>query len=550
MKGLTRKQWYVPLAILLVCLFLITGCGEKSATPTTTSPTAAATTTPAKTTPVASQTTAAPTTSAAPTNTPQYGGKVTRAIVGSPVNFGHPAKRSGPNDMYMGSPCVETLIDSSFGTYVPRLAESWEIAPDGKSITFKIRQGVKFHDGTDLNAEAVKVNFEAVRTGGESSVFNGITSIDVVDEYTLRLNLTQFEWTLLSTLATVSTGRIYSARALTENPPEELLFRPIGTGPFKFVSYQKDTLIKYERFEDYWQEGKPYLDAVDFKIFADTTTATMAMKAGEVDIMMVSAEDMLDLKKSGFNIQECIGKTAILFPDGANADSPFADVRVRKALSHAIDRQTLAESLGYGHYYPTYQLYGEWSTLAYNPDLEGQPYDPAKARALLAEAGYPNGFKTSLITGSSSDLLIAVQDMLAEIGIQAEIQEITSAKYSELSFGGWHNGIMVAVNPIGEGHQDPAQNMTTNYMSTIAMISVYHPEDVMALFQQSKTEMDLAKRKALFQEIIKKVVDEYCMVTHLYTTTTFYAVSSDVYFPELKNFWNVMGKMEDVWRSK
>ena len=123
----------------------------------------------------------------------------------------------------------------------------------------------------------------------------------------------------------------------------------------------------------------------------------MAMKAGEVDIMMVSAEDMLDLKKSGFNIMECIGKNAVLFPDGANADSPFSDVRVRQALSHAIDREMLADSLGYGYYYPTYQIYGEWSALAYNPNVIGQPYDPAKARALLAEAGYPNGFKTSLV---------------------------------------------------------------------------------------------------------------------------------------------------------
>ena len=87
-------------------------------------------------------------------------------------------------------------------------------------------------------------------------------------------------------------------------------------------------------------------------------------------------------------------------------------------------------------------------------------------------------------------------------------------------------------------------------MSTLGAISVYKPDDVMALFEQSKTEMDPVKRKAIFQEIIKKVVDEYCMVTHIYITTTFYAVSPDVYFPELNSFYSVMGKMEDVWRSQ
>ena len=547
MKGLTRKQWYVPLAILLVCLFLITGCGEKSATPTTTNPT----TTPAMTTPVASQTSTAPTTSAAPIDSPKYGGKLTKGMVGTAVNFGHPGKRSGPGDMHLNSPVSEALIDSSYGNYIPRLAESWEIAPDGKSITFKIRQGVKFHDGTTLNAEAVKVNFDAVRTLGELTTFKSVTSIDVLDEYTVRLNLTRFEWNLMSSLATNAAGKIYSAKALTENTPEELMFKPIGTGPFKFVSYQKDTLIKYERFEDYWQPGKPYLDAVEFRLFADSTTAVMAMKAGEIDYLSVSPEDMLDLKKSGFNIQECIGRNTILFPDGANADSPFADVRVRKALSHAIDRQTLADSLGYGYYNPTYQILAEWSDLGYNPNLEGQPYDPAKARALLAEAGYPNGFKTTFTVGQAAgkDLPLAIQDMLAEVGIQAEINEVTTAKYSELSNTGWYNGIMCAGQPIGEGHQDPAQVIAQIYLSELGSVSIYKPDDVRALVEQSKTEMDPVKRKALFQEIIKKVIDDYCVLSHVYITTVFYAVNPDVHISEIESFRDVFIKMEDAWRE-
>jgi peptide/nickel transport system substrate-binding protein len=555
MKGLTRKQWYVPLAILLVCLFLITGCGGSQTATTTTSPTAAATTTPAQTTPVASQTSAAPTsTGAAPTSTtvsPQYGGKLIRASVGSPLNLGAPWKRGGPGDRYFTSACLEQLIDCSFGDYVPWLAESWEIAPDGKSIAFKIRQGVKFHDGTDLNAEAVKVNFDLVRTSDETTIFKSVTSIDVLDEYTVRMNLTQFEWALMSYLATNAGCRICSAKALTENTPEELLFKPVGTGPFKFVSYQKDTLIKYERFEDYWQKGKPYLDAVDYKIFADATTATMAMKAGEVDLLSVSAEDMLDLKKAGFNIAECSGKIAMLLPDGANADSPFADIRVRQALSHAIDRQTLADSLGYGYYTPTYQLFDEGSALAYNPDIVGQPYDPAKAKQLLTEAGYPNGFKTSIIIGSATtDLQLAIQDMLAEVGIQAEIQEVTGAKFSELNISGWHNGMMCMISPMGEGHQDPGHAMTYAYFSLNASKSVYKPDDVMTLFQQSKTEMDQAKRKAIFQEIMKKVVDEYCTVTHIFYNTAFFAVSPDIHYPELKSYHTIMSKMEDFWREK
>jgi len=455
--------------------------------------------------------------------------------------------------MFMVSPCIETLIGIAYGNYFPRLAESWEIAPDGKSITFKIRQGVKFHDGADLNAEAVKVNYDLVRTSTEVNYFRNVTSIDVVDEYTLRLNLTQFDWSIMSYIATNTAGKIYSPKALSENTPEELLFKPVGTGPFKFVSYQKDTLLKYERFEDYWQPGKPYLDAVDFKIFADATTATMAMKAGEVDEMNVgSAEDMLDLKNSGFIIQESIGANASLYPDGANADSPFSDVRVRKALSHAIDRQTLADSLGYGYYSPTYQLYDEWSELAHNPNLEGQPYDPAKARALLAEAGYPNGFKTSIIVGTAAgkDLPLAIQDMLADIGIQAEINEVTTAKYSELSANGWHNGILCLNNPLGSGHQDPSQNMINGYMSRTNAVSVYKPDDLMNIFDQAKTELDLVKRKALFQEIMKKVVDEYCIVAQLYIIPEFRAVNPDVYYPEKDTYQAVMGKMEDVWRIK
>jgi peptide/nickel transport system substrate-binding protein len=566
------KKGLVPLIILLACMLVMSGCGTKTSTSATsqaTTNTATSTSTkPAVTTtsqtatitsqaasPTANQTagtsTAVATASPTASTTPKYGGTVVRAIVGSPINLGHPAKRGGPGDMYMASPAIESLIDSSFGNYVPRLAESYEIATDGKSITFHLRKNVKFHDGTPFNADAVKVNFDLVRTLGELTSMKSVTSVDVVDEFTVRLVLTQFDWSLMSTMATTSAGRIYSPKALKENTPEQLLFKPIGTGPFKFVSYQKDTLIKYVRFDDYWQKGRPYLDAVDFKIFADSTTATMAMKAGEVNLMLVSAEDMLTLKKSGFNIVEFIGKNAILFPDGANKDSPFADVRVRKAVSYAIDRKLLAKSLGYGYYYPTFQLYGDWSPLAYNANIVGQPYDPAKAKQLLTEAGYPNGFKTSIYIGTSaSDLQIAIQDMLAAVNIQAEIQEITTTKYSDLSFNGWKNGMLNAVSPIGEGHQDPSQNISSNYLSGVGTISVYYPDDLKTLFQQSKTEMDPVKRKVILQEVMKKIVDDYCIVMHLYITTSFYAVSPDVHIPEVKSFYNVMGKMEDVWRSK
>jgi peptide/nickel transport system substrate-binding protein len=550
MKGQTHKQWYVPLVILLVALLLITGCGESAST-TTANPT----TTPAQTTPVASQTTAAPTTtSTTPTSTvvtPQYGGTLNLGSVGSPINIGFPAKIGGPTDRYLASPCVEALIDSSFGEYVPWLAESWEIAPDNKSITFKLRQGVKFHDGTDFNAEAVKINFDLVRVSTEMTILRSITSIDVLDEYTVRLNLTQFEWTLMSYMATHAGCRIASPKALTENTPEELLFNPVGTGPFKFVSYQKDTMIKYERFNDYWQEGKPYMDAVNYKIFADNTTATMAMKAGEVDVLIVSAEDMLNLKKDGFNIAECIGSTYVLIPDGGNADSPFSDIRVRQAVSYAIDRDMLAETLGYGYYYPTYQIFGEWSEMGYNPDIVGYPYNPDKARQLLAEAGYPNGFKTSIILGSAAtDLQVFIQDMLAEVGIQAEIQEVTGAKFSELSMAGWQNGMMSMKTSIGEGHQDPTHILLYAYMSEIAVKSKYYPDDLKALFSQTKTETDLAKRKALFQEIMKKAIDENCMVTHIFNTTNFYAVSPDIHYPEFTSYNTIMTRVEDFWREK
>jgi peptide/nickel transport system substrate-binding protein len=545
MKGLICKKLYIPLTVLLICMFLISGCGGSPSATTTSNP--IATTTPAQTTPAASQTTAVPTTTG-----PQYGGTLNMGSVGSPLNLGYSAKTGSPTDRFVGSPAQEQLIDSSYGEYKPWLAESWVIAEDGKSITFKLRQGVKFHDGTSFNAEAVKVNFDLIRTSKEMTIFKSVTSVDVVDEYTVRLNLTKFEWTIMSYLATHAGCRILSPKALTENTPEELLFKPVGTGPFKFVSYQKDTVVKYERFDDYWQEGKPYLDAINYKIFADNTTATMAMQAGEVDVLTVTAQDMMDLKDSGFNIAECIGNIVILVPDGANADSPFADVRVRQALSYAIDREMLAESLGYGYYTPTHQTFGEWSDMGYNPDIVGYPYDPAKAKQLLTEAGYADGFETSIIVGrASEDLELAIQDMLADVNITAQIQEVTGAKFAELSVvSGWQNGMLSMRTSIGEGHQDPAHIMLYAYMSEIANKSKYFPDDLKALFNQTKTEIDLVKRKALFQEVMKKAIDEYCMVTHVYNETKFFAVSPDIHYPELTSYHTLFCKMEDIWKSK
>jgi peptide/nickel transport system substrate-binding protein len=510
------KKLSVVLAILMIAAILLTGCGKSD---TTTSP--AASSTPTATTPAATT---------IPADTPQEGGILKIISVGGGlVNIGNPGYIANAGDGGYSAPALEGLLRlDKDGIYQPWLATSWDIATD--NIIFHIRQGVKFHDGTPLNAAAVKYNLDLSRTG-EWGNLKDITSVVVMDEYTVKITFERFNWAFLDAMGMGIWGFIASPTALQNNTKEWTFTHPVGTGPFKFVSYEPDISLTFERYDDYW-DGKPYLDGVEFVMQANSTTALLAFKAGEGNILgMINGTDVPGLIAAGAIIDASPGAVMCLFPDSANPNSPLSKLEVRQAISYAINTVELADAIGLGYYVPCNQPFYE-GMMGYNYDVVGYPFNPTKARELLADAGYADGFTIKLLTvsGGSMDLETSLQSYLRDVGITLEFNVVSGAQFSMMVTESW-DGLGSGMSPVGIG-MDPAQSMTLGVVSQgTTWVSTQNMPDVDALATEGAAELDPAARDAIYQELSKKIVDDYCMQIYLYSIQFLSVHSANLHNP-------------------
>ena len=294
--------------------------------------------------------------------------------------------------------CLETLVrGDNKGGVIPWLAESYKIADDMKSITFSLHKGVKFHDGSDFNAIAAQWNLENYIKSGAKNTWS---SVDILDDYTVMVNFKQWDNTLLGSFADASnTAFMVSKEAFDKHGLDWMKANPVGTGPFKFVSFHLDVDFNAVKFTDYWQRDAqgsqlPYLDSVKFIFIQDPITQKSAMQAGEGDIALSlkSAKDASGYSALGLEIISDISTVTYLIPDTVNADSPWANKMVREAAEYAIDREAITKAFGYGYLKTPYQLPPR-SSEAYNPDFTlGRQFDLNKAKQLMSEAGYSDGF--------------------------------------------------------------------------------------------------------------------------------------------------------------
>jgi len=347
---------------------------------------------------------------------------------------------------------TESLVSwESTGDFTPELAESWDLDQAKKTITFHIRKGVKFQDGTDLNAEAVRYNAQLRIDSKRMVDAKYINSIEVVDPYTFRYNLNTWINPAKAFHSWAYGLTIYSPTALAKGK-EGNTTNYVSTGPFKFESFERDVSLKIVRFDGYWRGPEyPYLDAIEIKAFADVTTASAAIQAGEEDTWGAPMKEALDLEKMGFKLTTQVNMYTEIVPDNKTPGSVWADKRVRQALEYAMDRPALAQGLGYGKFQPMKMLAPEGST-GYNPDFPERSYNPAKAKQLLAEAGFPNGFKTKMLVFQGNlDLPQAIQKYAADVGINIELDAADPGRFfGALYKDGWGGGLlqwMVPVDP-------------------------------------------------------------------------------------------------------
>ncbi|UWQ24526.1 ABC transporter substrate-binding protein [Leisingera aquaemixtae] len=330
------------------------------------------------------------------------------------------------------------------GSVVPGLAESWEISEDGTVYTFKLRQGVTFHDGSAMDAEDVKFSLDRARaedsTNAQKALFDGIASVEAVDPQTVRITLEAPNGSLLFNLAWGD------AVIVAPESIEGIKTNPVGTGAYTFQEWVQGDRITLARNPDYWGE-QPALASATFKFISDPTAAFAAMMAEDIDAFdNFPAPENLPQFEADPRFQVLVGSTegeTILSIN--NKQPPFDDIRVRQAVAHAIDRQAIIDGamFGYGtpigtHFAPHHPAY---------KDLTGKSaHDPEQAKALLAEAGFPEGFETTLHLPPPSYArrggeIIAAQ--LAAVGIKAEIINVEWAQWLESVFNGKSFGLTI-----------------------------------------------------------------------------------------------------------
>ncbi len=337
----------------------------------------------------------------------------------------------------------------------PELATQWEASPDAKVFTFHLRRGVKFQDGTPLNAQAVKINFDRARDPDHKikkySLYEEIASVEVVDDATVRFTLRKPFGAMLYNFAHPS-SRIISPAAIKQGE-EQIARHPVGTGPFKFVSWAPGREIVLERNPDYWESGKPSVDRIVFRLVPEDASRVAMLLSGEAQFAYPVPGVQVDAvsKASGVSVDKRWSIYAYYLAMNTQ-HVPFNTRAVRQAMNYGIDKEAVIKVVlrGYGRVLDAPITPGVAGYSAVQGG--GWPYDVGKAKQLLSEGGFPQGFTTILWTNNQTESIRigeAVQQMLAKIGVKVNLQPmeaglLTAVRYkpfvenqSQLNLAGW-----------------------------------------------------------------------------------------------------------------
>lgn len=412
----------------------------------------------------------------------------------------------------------ETLVamDWESGEVVPRLATSWEVSPDGLAYTFRLRQGVRFQDGTPFDARAVKFTFERLLNPDTRVpiryVYAAIDSVEAVDPYTVRFRLKNPSGFLLGAL-TYTVAAIVSPEEVQRIGSANLRLNPgrAGTGPYRFVEWVHGDHITVERNPDYWGD-KPAYDRVVFRVMPDAGAREAALLAGDVQMAVLPpAPDVPALQRNP-RVQVVAAPTVReIFLALNNQRKPFDDVRVRQAVNYALDKQTLINQV----------LFGLASVLdapttpflfGYRRQQEGGwPYDPQKARQLLAEAGYPNGFEADLLTPNGRyiqdyQFAQAIAAQLSRVGIRARVRTadwptFVSEVVKPLDQTSIHMLVLGWATPYPDADGELyGQFHSSQWPPRGLAPSFYRNERVDALLDEARRLADQERRRALYAE--------------------------------------------------
>jgi glutathione transport system substrate-binding protein len=321
---------------------------------------------------------------------------------------------------------------------VPVLADSYAASKDGLVYTFKLKSGIKFHDGTAFNAEAVKVNFDRV-TNPENklkrhTLYKNIAKTEAVDENTVRFTLKEPFSPFVNTLAHPS-GVIISPAALAKYGSKAIAQNPVGTGPFKFIEWKSTDYLKVAKWEGYWKKGYPKVDSITWRPVVDNNTRAAMMQTNEAHFafpMPPEAVESISKKPS----LEVTSAPSIIhrYLSMNTTQKPFDNPKVREAINYAINKDALVKVAFSGYAIPAEGVLPQG--VEYAAKLGPWPYNPAKSRELLKEAGYPNGFESTLWSAynytTAQKVIQFVQQQLAQVGVKVQVRALEAGQRVEL----------------------------------------------------------------------------------------------------------------------
>jgi peptide/nickel transport system substrate-binding protein len=422
-----KKFLGLSLLVLIVAVLVFSSCTKPE-------PTTPATSTPEP----ATSATQAP----EPT-TPKSGGILTFISCENPAGeIGIPAKWGGLNIIYFAGIFESLLTFDPEGNVVPLLATDYQWSNNNLTLTLNLRKGVKFHDGADFDADAALWNLQKNidwAVGGSEN----IESIKKIDDYTIEVNIHKYMNTWTSQFCS-GISQMYSPKSYQEKGEEWALQNPVGTGPFKFDKYVQNESVSAVRFADYWGT-KTLLDGFKWLFVVDPVTAEMAFESGQADaIIDYSKPNQLvkDMSTKGYSYAQYPGLTWFLIMSSSNLDSPWNKQEVREAAEYAIDKAGICSSVYYGYSIPMRTVLASWD-IAYDPNFKGRVYNPAKAKELLTQAGYPDGFKTTFYCATmfNDEAVTTIQDNLKAVGIDTTIDIMSVGKWIDLETHGFDDGI-------------------------------------------------------------------------------------------------------------
>jgi peptide/nickel transport system substrate-binding protein len=390
----------------------------------------------------------------------------------------------------------------------PSLAESWTEGPDGKVYEFKLRRGIKFHNGEPVTADDVKFSFDRYKGAGASEFRARVQRVDAVDPLTVRFHLKE-PWpdfmTFYGTTATAA-GLVVPKKYVEQVGEDGFRKHPIGAGPYKFVSHVPGVEVVLEAYPDYWRHA-PHVKRLVMKSVPEGTTRVAMLKKGEADIgFAFDGQEAEDVRRDP-RLQIVPSKHASInwleFAEQWDPKSPWHDKRLRLAVTHALDRKAISEAACLGYCPPAGVIIPRVMDFALQ--VEPPAYDPARVKRLLAEAGYPNGLDAGDLVPIPPFFTMAeaVVNYLKAVGIRTKMRPMERATF----YASWREKKLRGLFITGVGNSGNAASRVQEFIYSKGGYAYGGYPDIDDLFQQQARERDVRKREALLHRIQQLTID-------------------------------------------